>query len=495
MVDHVHVHPHDEIDRIAPEIYGHFAEHLGRCIYGGLWVGDDAEIETENGIRTDTLGLLEDIELPMLRWPGGCFADDYHWEDGIGPREERPRRRNLWWAQGREEVFEESNAFGTDEFLQLCERLDTEPYLASNVGSGSPTETVDWVEYCNFDGDTDYANRRRENGRDEPYDVPYWGVGNENWGCGGKYDPGDYALEFRRFAQYLRGYDRNMGDGSLELIACGHTTESWNREFMAGLGGDAHMVDHLSIHRYYSGGDAVDFDEEAYYKLFSNSLQLDGDIERTAGVLETYAPGADIGIAVDEWGVWHDQATADNGLEQPQTVRDAVSAAGVLDIFNSHADRVTMANLAQTVNVLQCLVETDEESAWATPTYRVFDLYTPHIGATALRTVVETDEHEVDADTPDVPLVSASASHSDGGVYVTLSNRDLEARTVAVDTGLDAAEAADGAEILFAGTDPSEFTTSDNADSFAAEVEQVETEGGTVTLDVPASSVVGVHLE
>jgi len=500
MTDTVTVHD-DRIARIDPGIYGHFAEHLGRCIYGGLWVGEDAAVETCDGVRTDTLELLADLETPVLRWPGGCFADDYHWDDGVGPREERPDRRNLWWTQGRENVPEESNDFGTDEFLALCEAIDAEPYLAANVGSGDPGEATDWVEYCNYDGDTDLAERRRANGREEPYGVTYWGVGNENWGCGGTYAPDEYARDYRRFATYLRGYDRLMGDGDLELVACGHTTEEWNREFLRELGGDAHMVDHLSVHRYYGAGDATDFSDEQYYRLFADSLQIADDVERAAATVEAHAPGTDVGIIVDEWGVWHPEAENDNGLEQPNTVRDALSAAGVLDILNRHADTVRMANIAQTVNVLQCLVQTDEESAWATPTYRVFDCYEPHIGATALRSTVETDERDPAEDLPSVPLVSTSVSETDDGVFVTLSNRDLDARDVRVDLPDVVAATGDGAptvasaEVLFDGLDPATAPTAAAADDFAAESASVDlSPDGTLATVIPGSAVLGVRV-
>jgi len=493
MTDTVRVHE-ESVGRIEPGIYGHFAEHLGRCIYGGLWVGEDDAVETVDGVRTDTLELLQDLETPVLRWPGGCFADDYHWEDGVGPREERPDRRNLWWAQGRDKAPEESNDFGTDEFLALCESIDAEPYLAANVGSGDPGEATDWIEYCNYDGETTLAERRRENGREEPYGVAYWGIGNENWGCGGNYAPAEYARDYRRFATYMRAAGRTLCEEDLEFIACGDTSDEWNREFLRELGEEAHMVDHLSVHRYYEAGAATDFSDEQYYRLFADSLQLADDIERAAATVEAHAPGSDIGIIVDEWGVWHPDA--ESGLEQPNTVRDAVSAAGVLDIFNRHADAVTMANIAQTVNVLQCLVETDEERAWATPTYRVFDLYEPHIGATARRSTVETEERNPAEDLPAVPLVSASVSESEGGTFVTLSNRDLDARDVRVDLATDERVDVADAELLFAGADPAAASTATNADEFAPEAASVDAEsGGVLAAEVPGSAVLGVRVE
>ncbi|MFB6119906.1 MAG: alpha-N-arabinofuranosidase [Halobacteriaceae archaeon] len=495
MTDRIRVDPEADIDEISPHVFGHFAEHLGRCIYGGIWDGDE-DAAIEEGIRDDTLSLLQGLDMPNLRWPGGCFADDYHWEDGVGPREERPRRRNVHWVQGRDEEWEESNQFGTDEFLRLCELLDTTPYLAANVGSGDPGEAMDWVEYCNYDGDTELVDRRAENGHEEPYDVPYWGVGNENWGCGGDYEPADYAREFRRYATYLNAFGGNMNPGEkLDLIACGHIAGDWNQEFMKNMAeaGGQNAMDHLSVHRYYNAGDATDFDEDDYYTLLARSLALADDIDQTADTINTYAPAADIGVVVDEWGVWHPEAKNDNGLEQSQTVRDAVSAAGVLDIFANRADVVSMANIAQTVNVLQCLVYTDEDDAWPTQTYQVFDLYEPHMGATAVRSYVETDEREVENER-DVPLVSASASRTDDGVFVTLSNRDLDDREVTIDIGLDDPTVAE-AEVLFDDADADAEVTKDNADEFAADSLDVDVDAGEVAFDAPGSSVVAIRVE
>ncbi len=502
MPDKIYIQTHDEIGRIAPEVCGHFAEHLGRCIYGGLWVGDDDPIETVDGMRKDTIDLLRELEPSVLRWPGGCFADDYHWEDGIGPRDERPTRRNLWWTQGRENIPEEPNHFGTNEFLEFCELIDTEPYLAVNVGSGSPNEAVNWVEYCNYDGDTEYAQKRVEHGREDPYDVTYWGVGNENWGCGGRYDPGTYGEEYRRFANYLREYDRIMSDDPLELIACGHITPNWNREFMESVGGTSrvsedaayHLLDHLSVHRYYHSGDDTEFSEDQYFKLFARSLAIADDIDKAAEVLNNFAPGTDIGVIVDEWGVWHPQAVADNGLEQENTVRDALSAAGVLDEFNRRADVLTMANIAQTINVLQCLIQTDEEAAWATPTYHVFDLYKRHLGATAVRTVIDTDVREVESEDNDVPLVSASASKNDEGLFVTLTNRALEERRVVIDIGQEIDGDRSMASVLFDDKEPEAHSTRENADEFAIRSHELETDSEKVAVEIPPSSIMSVDV-
>ncbi|MFC6734229.1 alpha-N-arabinofuranosidase [Haladaptatus sp. DYSN1] len=506
MTDTIRVRTATPIGRIAPEIYGHFAEHLGRCIYGGLWVGDDENVETIDGVRADTLSLLSSLDPPVLRWPGGCFADDYHWEDGIGPREERPRRRSLWWAQGRDDSWEESNAFGTEEFLRVCRTVGAEPYLAANVGSGSPGEAVDWVEYCNHDGDTEYARKRVKNGHEEPHDVRYWGVGNENWGCGGRYDPDTYAQEYRRFANYLRAFERVLGERSLELVACGDNDPDWNRQFMQTLGesgaiadiGGYELLDHISVHRYYEAGEDTDFTDEQYFRLFARAKAVADDVDRAAAVLSSFVPDESVGIIVDEWGVWHPQATPANGLEQEQTVRDALTAAGVLDMLNDRADVVSMANIAQTINVLQCMVQTDEESAWATPTYRVFDLYRPHMGSKALRTDVETASRSVvDGDeTTEVALVSASASRDESGVFLTLSNRDLDERTVQIAMDGNGEQTGVEARVLFEGHAPAAHTTAANAAAFESELLDVTIEAdGRVGVDAPASSVVGIQFE
>jgi len=490
MSDTVRVHRREEIDTVNPEVHGHFAEHLGRCIYGGIWVGDDEEVPTTDGIREDTVELLTELGLNQLRWPGGCFADAYHWEDGVGPREERPSRPNDFWAQGREEEFTESNAFGTEEFMRLCELVDAEPFLAANVGSGAPDEASSWVEYCNSDADTTRARERAENGSEEPHDVAYWGVGNENWGCGGRFDPETYANEFRRFAHYMKL------SGAEETVACGHIQEDWNRRFLAELT-EPDLMDHLSVHRYFGRfgpecGSPTEFDEEEYYTLFAHSMQVGIDVDNVAAALDAYLSTDDVGIAVDEWGAWYPEATSENGLEQENTVRDAVAAAGVLDDFNHRADLISMANLAQTVNVLQCVVQTDEEDAWPTPTYQVLDLYSPHAGATAVRTAVETEE--VETDLRDLPLVSASATVREGETNVTLSNRALDdARTVRVELDGDAGTAT--GEVLFDGQDPDDYSTRENADAFAASDLDVEEEDGDLLVELPPNSVAGLSVE
>ncbi|MCU4802675.1 alpha-N-arabinofuranosidase [Halobacteria archaeon HArc-gm2] len=491
----VTVHTEAAIDRIEPELHGHFSEHLGRCIYDGIWHSQDAD---GDGFREDVMTLLSDLDMPVLRWPGGCFADDYQWEDGIGPREDRPRRRNLFWSQDRSEVPEEPNTFGTDEFLEYCERVGTKPYLATNVGSGDPQEATDWVEYACYDGDTELANRRRENGRDEPYDVPYWGIGNENWGCGGRMSPEQYAREYRRFATYVGSMDNLMLDEELELIACGFEDHEWNHRFMEEVGksswGVEYPLDHLTLHHYYGRTMSVaEADEDDYDQFLVEALEMDHHIERIASTIDAFASTRDIGVIIDEWGAWHTEAVAESGLEQPGTVIDALSAAVVLDIFNDHADVMTMSNIAQTVNVLQCLVETEGDEAWARPTYRVFDLYAPHKGNEAVQTSIDAPTRDVGDE--ELPLVGASASVSDDGeTYVTVTNMDTRgSHTVEIDLVGDAGADVD-AKVLFEGQEPDMVVDADNADEFAADDLDATVEDGTLTAELEPSTVAGISV-
>lgn len=374
----------EQIGAINPHIFGHFIEHLGRCIYPGIWVGEDSKIPNYNGLRKNVVHAFKSIGAPIIRWPGGCFADAYHWEDGVGPREQRPRRLNIWWGG------EEPNEFGTDEFMMLCRFTGAEPYICVNVGSGSPSEALAWLEYCNYSGNTKYANLRSKNGHPEPYGVKYWGIGNENWGCGGSFDPVYYAWEYRRFATYLKQADR-----SIKLIACGHTSRDWNYKFMEALRDHIHLVDYLSIHYYFGNaqryGNDVEFSDEQYLNLLFDVQHLEYQIQQAAFIVDFFSEGRkDIGIAVDEWGVWHPQATVESGLYQQNTLRDAILAASVLNLFIRFSRKVWMANIAQAVNVLQSICLTKGEKTILTPTYHVFNIYQPHMGKIALKADVES---------------------------------------------------------------------------------------------------------
>jgi alpha-L-arabinofuranosidase len=416
---------------ISPNLYGHFAEHLGRCIYEGVWVGADSSIPNEKGLRLDVLAALKQLRAPVVRWPGGCFADDYHWRNGIGPVAERPLSVNIWWQQA------EPNTFGTDEFMRFCRAVGAEPYLSVNVGSGAPAEARDWLEYCNYGGDSTLSQMRAANGRGAPYGVKFWGVGNENWGCGGRFTARDYALEYVRFASYMRAFDR-----SIKLVACGfgsctphETLQHWNRDFCDAMS-HADLIDHLSIHRYFKRGAGTGFSDSEYLALFGDLHAMERDIQAADQVLSYYYPDKFVGLVVDEWGVWHPEAVTENGLEQGHTLRDAVFAGACLNLFNRYARRITMANIAQTINVLQCMAMTRGDKMYLTPTYHVFDMMRPHMGATLVSHELEAPEFETHPAGMHSKMLTAaldvSASTNSGKVFVTVANQtvnqDVETR-------------------------------------------------------------------
>jgi len=419
------------IGTINPNIYGHFAEHLGRCIYPGIWVGCGSKIPNAEGLRKDAVEALREISPPVIRWPGGCFADSYHWEDGIGSVDQRRIRPNLWWGG------EDSNEFGTDEFMRFCRSIGSEPYICLNVGSGSPRESLSWLEYCNSSGRSSYARLRAENGHPQAYGVKYWGVGNENWGCGGSFDPVYYAWEYRRFAAYMK-----RADPSVHLIACGHTSRDWNFKFMENMRDHLNLIDSLSIHYYFRnprfGGD-VKFSDEEYFNLLLDVQNLEYQIQQVISIIDFFSEKRkNIGVIVDEWGTWHPQATVESGLYQQNTLRDAILAAVVLNLLNKYSGKVVMANIAQTVNVLQSLLLTKGEKTILTPTYYVYKLYKPCMGNTALK--VETQSPVVKEAPPTPPTryptrktkplqaLDASASMSKDGdnLLIVLVNQGLD---------------------------------------------------------------------
>jgi alpha-N-arabinofuranosidase len=398
----------DQSGKINRNIYGHFAEHLGGCIYDAMWVGEDSSIPNQNGLRKDTVEALKHIHAPIIRWPGGCFADLYHWRDGIGPRDKRPRTWNIWWGR------DEGNAFGTDEFMEYCHLSGAAPYLCVNVGSGSPEEALDWMEYCNGKENTTITSLRAANGHTEAYHVHYWSVGNENWGCGGNYDAESYAREYARYVTYLNRYAER---GSVEFIACGDFRGDWNQKFFEtllkrlGPGGRIRGVNHLSVHHYYRGGlgQATQFTDEEYYRALAGVGVLEGLIEKTIGLIQHYTTPEDrIGIALDEWGIWHPvPSTGAQGLWQSNTLRDALLAAVTFNSLNSYGAAVSMANIAQAFNVLQCIAFTKGDKFALTPTYHVFDLYQPHMDAMALKTVVDSPTYTLTSRTELPPQLLA----------------------------------------------------------------------------------------
>ncbi|HEV7215334.1 MAG TPA: alpha-L-arabinofuranosidase C-terminal domain-containing protein, partial [Chloroflexota bacterium] len=311
---------------ISKHIYGHFAEHLGRCIYEGVWVGEESPIPNTHGIRNDVTAALRKIALPVLRWPGGCFADEYHWQDGIGPRERRPAMVNTHWGG-----LTENNHFGTHEFFDLCEQIGAAPYICGNVGSGTVREMQEWVEYTTYDGNSPLANRRRENGREQPWTLPFFGVGNENWGCGGQMRPEYYADEYRRYQTYVR----NLSGNQIFKIACGpnndnyHWTDVLMREAARQMHGLAlHYYTRLGVPRGATSS-ATEFGEDEWFTILRNTLRMEDLVTKHSTIMDRYDPQRRVALIVDEWGTWYDVEKGANPgfLYQENTLRDALVAA------------------------------------------------------------------------------------------------------------------------------------------------------------------------
>lgn len=401
--------------KISKYIYGHFSEHLGHCIYGGFWVGENSPIPNVRGIRTDVVKAMKNIKAPVLRWPGGCFADEYHWKDGIGPRSQRSTMINTNWGG-----VTEDNSFGTHEFLDLCEQIGCDPYFSGNLGSGTVQELSQWVEYVNSDNVSPMTELRKKNGREKSWSVPFWGLGNESWGCGGNMKPQYYSDQATQFGTYMK----NFGNNTINKIAVGPSSDDYNwtdvvmREMGTSLWG-------LSLHSYTWVNDqqATDVTEKNWYNRLSKTLQMDQLITKHSAVMNKYDPGKSVGLVVDEWGTWYavEPGTNPGFLYQQNTLCDALVAGINLNIFNNHCDRVKMAAIAQAVNVLQSVILTKDEKMVLTPTYHVFDMYKIHQDAVMIPVSLQTDSITVDGEK--IPALSISSSlDKHGKIHITLCN-------------------------------------------------------------------------
>jgi alpha-L-arabinofuranosidase len=416
---------------VNKNVYGHFAEHLGRGIYEGIWVKPDSPIPNTRGIRNDVVAALKGLDIPVLRWPGGCFADEYHWKDGIGPREKRPSMINTHWGG-----VVEDNSFGTHEFMDLVEQLGTDAYITGNVGSGTPQEMMEWVEYMTSDAVSPMANLRRQNGRQKPWRLPYFGIGNEPWGCGGNMRAEYYADEYRKYNTFIKNYDRTKPIARIAAGSGGRDTH-WTEVLMSVAG---RRMDGLSLHHYTlptgrwnAKGSATQFSEELWFSTLKRTLEMDDLITKHAAIMdkaeaETRSgpmsrPGADkkIGLVVDEWGTWYDvePGTEPGFLYQQNTLRDALVAALNFHIFHRHADRVSMANIAQTVNVLQAMILTSKEKMLRTPSYWVFEMLKVHQGGTFLPVELQAPDYVFGQEK--IPMLSASATRAADGSAIHLS--------------------------------------------------------------------------
>lgn len=418
----IRIHDAGNGETIPAEIYGQFSEHLGRCIYGGLWVGKDSKVPNIDGYRKDVFEALKALKVPVMRWPGGCFADDYHWMDGIGPQSQRAYISNNNWGGTLED-----NSFGTHEFLNLCEKLGIEPYISGNVGSGSVEEMAKWVEYMNSDAKSTMADLRRKNGREEPWHVKYFGVGNEAWGCGGNMTPEYYSDLFRRYGTYIRDF----GENRLYKIASGANggDTNWTEVLMKNIGSQMRGI---SFHFYTvidwsKKGPALGFSDKEYYNTLSKTLEVETLLKNHIQVMDKYDPRGRVALLLDEWGTWFDVEPGTNPghLFQQNTMRDAILAALNFDIFHKYTRRLKMANIAQVVNVLQSMILTNETQMVLTPTYHVFEMYNVHQGAEFLPSECITSK--VKTDLPDaVPEVDVTASRKDGQMHISLVNTDLK---------------------------------------------------------------------
>lgn len=477
------IHADDEIGIVRPELHGQFAEHVGSCIYGGLWVGKNSSIPNINGYRKQAVEFLRALGIPVIRWPGGCFADDYHWRDGIGKN--RPSRVNLNWGD-----YLEDNSFGTDEFIGFCREIGCEPYICGNVGSGSPTEFRDWMEYCNFPSGSTLSDERAANGSPEPYKVRYWGVGNELWGCGGAMTGGQYVDLFRQFATFTASF----GGTKPFLIACGPRRNDtvWSHDFMSGLT-RGRLPDGFSMH-YYALGDnpPTAYSAEAMATQFATFPLIEQAVVEQRALLDGYDSGNKVALIMDEWGV-HDRLQPDQEKEygrlwQGCTMRSALGVALGLNIFNRQADKLYMCNLAQMINVRTPLLQTDGpqgKNCIRTTVYYVYDLFKPHRSKTAVR--VEVQE-------PSSSEFSVSASYAGRVLIVSFVNARDDA-DMPVHCGLGSERAASATAQILLSSDRNAFNGFDNPDQITPKAHPVNVSGGSIQLNLPRLSVVTVSIQ
>lgn len=496
------INEHQTLSHIAPEIYGHFSEHLGRCIYEGLFVKSDSGIPNVNGMRCDVVEALKELKIPVLRWPGGCFADEYHWRDGIGPAENRKKMINTHWGG-----VVEDNSFGTHEYMELCRQLGCKTYVNGNLGSGTVQEMSEWVEYMTFSGLSPLTELRRENGHAQPWKVDYFGVGNENWGCGGNMLPVYYANEYRRYQTYVRNYDCNH---SVQKICCGANIDDyqWTREVLGTaferLPQAVHgFMDGLSLHYYvHPGGwdhkgSATDFDVHTWYQTLQKALFMDELIIEHGKIMDEFDPDKSIGMIVDEWGAWYDVEPSTNPgfLYQQNTVRDALVAAITLNIFNKHSDRVKMACLAQMVNVLQSVILTEGEKMLKTPTYHVMHMYRHHQDGNLLNSSLISVK-EVGTDEYSVPKLTESVSvNKEGIITITVGNlSDCNEEKLMVQLEEDSYHVTEAR--IVSGPVIQSCNTFENPDVVTEKsFEQYTVTDSGIELILPAASVVEVRLK
>ena len=477
---------------IDKNIYGQFAEHLGTGIYGGMWVGPESKVANVKGWRKDVIAALKDLRVPVVRWPGGCFADEYYWRDGIGPRDQRPVRINTNWGG-----VDDDNAVGTHEFFDLVELIGAEAYVNGNVGTGSPREAAEWIEYMTADGDSTLAQLRAKNGRAKPFKVAFFGVGNETWGCGGNMTPEYYANLYNQYAVFIRA----RSGSSLELIASGGDLD-WTEQLSA----KKRIRDYrhgISFHYYTiptgdwkKKGAATGFGEDHWISTLKGALHMDELIARHVARLDRNDPAQKLSLVIDEWGAWYDPTPGSHPgfLQQQNSLRDALVAALHFHIFHAHADRVSMTNIAQMVNVLQAMILAEGDKMVLTPTYHAFKMYVPFQDATSLPVRLD-DNPQYTFGSVGIPTVSASAARGkDGKLYLSLVNTNpQEAVDVSVGVSGARAKAASGSVLTAAAMDAHNTFASPQA--VVPAPFQASVDDGKLVVKLPAKSVVVVAVQ
>jgi alpha-L-arabinofuranosidase len=488
------VHTNEPGPVISKHIYGHFAEHLGRCIYGGFYIGENNQkVPHVNGVRTDVIEALKKLKVPNLRWPGGCFADTYHWKDGIGPKDKRPSMVNTWWGG-----VTEDNSFGTHDFLNMCELIGAEPYLSGNVGSGTVSELSEWVQYVNFAGQSPMSKLRRENGRDKPWNVSFWGIGNETWGCGGNMKADYYANIYRQYATFMTDWSNT---GKLFRIASGASGNdyNWTETLMRDI--PHQMLEGIALHHYSvidwnNKGPATGFNEEQYFRSMKSAWMMEEFVTRHSTIMDKYDPAKKVGLFVDEWGGWYDVEPGTNPgfLYQQNTMRDAMICGMTLNIFNNHAERVRGANLAQTINVLQAVILTNEDKMILTPTYHVMEMFNVHQDAKMLPVKITAGEFVFQNQR--LPAVSSSASVDQNGVtHISLVNIDPKNRQP-VNVLLDGGKFKSVTGRILASASLQDHNTFEEPEKIKPAVfKDGQLKGNSLTLSLPPFSVVVLELQ
>jgi alpha-N-arabinofuranosidase len=487
----------EPIGTINPRVYGQMTEHIGRVIYEGIWVGPDSKIPNVNGLRTDTIDALKRVKPSVIRWPGGCFADAYQWQDGVGPPQQRPLRHNHWWLR------DEPNTFGTDEFLEFCRLLNAEPFLNANVGTGSTAEALNWLEYCNGTGNGTYAQMRARNGHPDPYGVRLWGIGNENWGCGGLFSPAEYAQRFRQYALYFK----RMGLSSdTELVGVGSIEEGWNAKFLDAVGPGLPYLDLLSMHKYFRHGPSITFSDAQYTSLMLDLTEFERLIRNALAAIDEVEPrrakypvfgkmprNKPISLVIDEWGVWHSDATIEDGFRENGTLRDAIFAASSLNLFHRYAQRVTMTNIAQVTNCLHSLILTDGAQMTLTPTFYVYEMYRDHQGAQSLRTELSNTAQISDSQ-HSRPAISASASRSANSMLITIANQSLT-DGAEMRINIRGGRASSATATSLTGPNVRSQNTAVEPQTVVPKPARVDIDGGELIARVPAGSVQAIRVQ